>query len=73
MSNQRGGTWKPASMKDGGASERMLYDFFKTASALLADQGKDDEAFYFEQVVDYMSEGGRISSDSRTVARILGL
>ena len=34
--------------------------FFKNAKKLLEQSGKEDEAFYFEQMVDWLSSGHQL-------------
>ena len=53
MSNQRPGKVVRAiepSMKD-----MSMYKFFKLAKKVLEDSGKEDEAFYFEQMEDWLN------------------
>ena len=52
MSNQR---WKDRKKLDRNG-DMEIYKFFKTAK-LLNDDGKEDEAFYMEQMVDYLKSG----------------
>jgi len=47
--------------------------FFKYAAELLNEQGYEDPAFYFEQVVDHMRSGGGLPVDKRAVEKVLGL
>jgi len=71
MSNQRGGKWKPAAMRDGGLNDLKLRAFFRTAADLVEDE---ESKFYFEQLVDHISDGGTLTTDDPiAVRRILGL
>jgi hypothetical protein len=47
--------------------------FFKSAVEALNDAGYDDAAFYFEQVVDHLRDGGGLPSDKRGAEKVLGL
>ena len=50
MSNQRPGKFEKKLDRNG---DMQVYKFFKTAAKLLNAEGKEDEAFYMEQMVDY--------------------
>ena len=52
---------------------RTLLAFFDECAKQLNSEGKEDEAFYFEQVADYLRSGKDISSDPRKITTILGL
>ena len=54
MSNQRPGKLQKPLDRNG---DMQVYKFFKTASKVLKDAGKEDEAFYFEQMEDYIKSG----------------
>lgn len=71
MSNQRSGKTYRAASNDNSGMGTML--FFKYAAQALTEQGYEDEAFYFEQVVDHMRNGGGLPTDKRAVEKILGL
>ena len=71
MSNQRKGKWKSATMQSG--SNMQTINFFKTAKELLEKYGHDDAAFYFEQVEEHLRDGGKLSSDSSDVGKVLGV
>ena len=47
--------------------------FFKNAYQSLNEAGYEDEAFYFEQVVDHLRNGGSLPQDKRGVEKVLGL
>ena len=49
MSNQRPGKFEKKLDRNG---DMQVYKFFKTAAKLLNDEGKEDEAFYMEQMVE---------------------
>lgn len=72
MSNQRSGKFKPAAMRDNGLNDMKLRAFFRTAASLVEDNS--DAQFYFEQLVDHISDGGSLNTDDPiAVRRILGL
>ena len=52
MSNQRAGKTHSASANDNTGMGMLL--FFKNAYQSLTEAGYEDEAFYFEQVVDHL-------------------
>lgn len=70
MSNQRPGKFKPATMRDGGGSMNQLH-FFKECARELHDAKEDEAAFYFEQIVDHIRQGGSLHPNE--VDRALGL
>jgi uncharacterized protein YidB (DUF937 family) len=72
MSNQRAGKYHRASGMDSG-SEMKIYQFFKQAQEALESAGEDDAAFYFEQVTTWIKEGKSLPSESKQIARVLGL
>ncbi len=72
MSNQRGGKWKKASL-DSGLSQMKLRNFFRDCKELLEENGEEDAAFYFEQVMDEINEGRSLPGDKRNVSKVLGL
>ena len=71
MSNQRPGKYqtKPDSM----SNEMGVLKFFKIAAEELKKDGKDDEAFYFEQTVDWLQRGNSLPKDNKSVIMCLGL
>jgi hypothetical protein len=71
MSNQRSGRTYRAAANDNSGMGTMI--FFKYAAELLNEQGYEDPAFYFEQVVDHMRSGGGLPVDKRAVEKVLGL
>ena len=72
MSNQRTGKWKPAAMRDDGLNDMKLRAFFRVAASIVEP---DSEAqFYFEQLVEHISDGGKLTTDDPVaVRRILGV
>ena len=71
MSNQRPGKFKTATIRD--ASGMNTVTFFKNARKLLEEYGHEDAAFYFEQVEEHLRDGGKLSSDSSDVGKVLGV
>ena len=47
--------------------------FFKNAQKLLEQSGKDDEAFYFEQMVDWLSSGHQLPTTEEQTIKALGI
>ena len=47
--------------------------FFKITVEELKKEGKDDEAFYFEQTVDWLQRGNSLPKDNKSVIMCLGL
>jgi hypothetical protein len=72
MSNQRKGNWKPAAM-DNGMQAMKLRNFFRDCKELLEEDGNEDAAFYFEQIMEVLNEGKSLPADRRDVSRLLGL
>ena len=72
MSNQRGGKWKKASL-DSGLSQMKLRNFFRDCKEQLEENGEEDAAFYFEQIMDEINEGRTLPGDKRNVSKVLGL
>ncbi len=72
MSNQRTGKWKSAAL-DSGLSQMKLRNFFRDCKELLEENGEEDAAFYFEQVMDEINEGRTLPGDKRNVSKVLGL
>ena len=71
MSNQRSGKTYRAAANDNSGMGTVL--FFKSAVEALNDAGYDDAAFYFEQVVDHLRDGGGLPKDKRETEKVLGL
>ena len=55
MSNQRPG--KVIRAADPTMKDMTTLKFFKNAQKVLEQSDKEDEAFYFEQMVDWLSSG----------------
>lgn len=73
MSNQRRAKTHKAAMSD-GLQEMKLKLFFKHAAESLEEAGKEDSAFYFHQVVEWIMEGKALPNDNKKqVGRILGV
>ena len=70
MSNQRPGKFDKKLDRNG---DMQVYKFFKTAAKLLNDDGKEDEAFYMEQMVDYLQSGKPLPTSEEQVIKALGL
>ena len=72
MSNQRRGSWKPARL-DNSMQAMNLRNFFRECKELLEEEGKEDAAFYFEQVMEELNAGRSLPVDRRKISTILGL
>ena len=70
MSNQRPGKIEKKLDRNG---DMQIYKFFKTAAKLLNAEGKEDEAFYMEQMVDYLQSGKPLPTSEEQVIKALGL
>jgi hypothetical protein len=72
MSNQRPGKYHKtaASSNINDANDRALYAFFRRASDSLKEYGQEDAAFYFEQVLDHLQSGGKLSDP---IGKVLGV
>ena len=70
MSNQRPGKLQKPLDRNG---DMQVYKFFKTASKLLSKEGKEDEAFYFEQMVDWLQSGKPLPTSEEQVIKALGI
>ena len=71
MSNQRSGNTYRAAANDNSGMGTLL--FFKSAVEALNEAGYEDPAFYFEQVVDHLRDGGSLPKDKREAEKVLGL
>ena len=58
MSNQRKGKYQ--SRPDSLGQDMNILKFFKTAQKVLEREKKTDEAFNFEQMVDWLQSGKRL-------------
>lgn len=73
MSNQRAGKTHKAASND-GIQDMKIRNFFKTCVRVLEESGDVGSAFYFEQLVDHINQGGSIMTDDIiAVRRILGV
>ena len=71
MSNQRPGKYQ--SRPDVGGQDMNLLKFFKTAQKVLEKENKQDEAFNFEQMVDWLQSGKRLPLTEEDVIKALGI
>ena len=58
---------------DSGLSQMKLRNFFRDCKELLEENGEEDAAFYFEQIMDEINEGRTLPGDKRNVSKVLGL
>jgi len=70
MSNQRPGKFEKKLDRNG---DMQVYKFFKTAAKLLNDEGKEDEAFYMEQMVEWLQSGKPLPTSEESIIKALGL
>ena len=70
MSNQRPGKLQKPLDRNG---DMQVYKFFKTASKILSKEGKEDEAFYFEQMVDWLQSGKPLPTSEEQIIKALGI
>ena len=63
-------TFERADRMEANRSKKMI-DFFAACQERLFYYGKEAEAFYFEQIKDYLKDGGEL--DPSKAARALGL
>ena len=70
MSNQRPGKLQKPLDRNG---DMQVYKFFKTAAKVLKDADKEDEAFYFEQMEDYIKSGKPLTTSEESIIRALGV
>ncbi|MAD23600.1 MAG: hypothetical protein CMO44_05440 [Verrucomicrobiales bacterium] len=71
MSNQRKGNYQ--SKPDGMTNEMGTLKFFKIAQQVLEKEGKTDEAFNFEQMVDWLQSGKSLPKTEEDVIKALGI
>ena len=71
MSNQRKGKYQ--SRPDVIGQDRNMLKFFKTAQKVLERENKQDEAFNFEQMVDWLQSGKRLPLTEEDVIKALGI
>ena len=70
MSNQRPGKIEKKLDRNG---DMQVYKFFKPAAKLLNESGKEDEAFYMEQMVDWLKSGKQLPTSEESIIKALGL
>ena len=70
MSNQRPGKIEKKLDRNG---DMQVFKFFKTAAKLLNEEGKEDEAFYMEQMVDWLRSGKPLPTSEEQVIKALGI
>ena len=71
MSNQRPG--KVVRAVDPTMKDMTTLKFFKNAKKVLELSGKEDEAFYFEQMVDWLSSGRPMPTTEEQTIKALGI
>jgi len=71
MSNQRPG--KTVKALEPGMKDMTILKFFKMAQQLLEASGKEDEAFYFEMMVDWLKQGKPIPTTEEQTIKALGI
>tara|TARA_B100001057_G_scaffold245950_1_gene246299 strand:+ start:214 stop:429 length:216 start_codon:yes stop_codon:yes gene_type:complete len=71
MSNQRPG--KVQSKPDILGQDMGILKFFKIAEKVLAKEGKEDEAFNMEMMVDWLQSGKRLPNTEEDVIKALGI
>ena len=71
MSNQRPG--KVVRAVDPTMKDMTTLKFFKNAKKLLEQEGKTDEAFYFEQMEDWLKQGKPIPTTEEQTIKALGV
>ena len=71
MSNQRPA--KKQSRPDMIGQDMNVLKFFKTAQKVLEREKKTDEAFNFEQMVDWLQSGKRLPLTEEDVIKALGI
>jgi hypothetical protein len=71
MSNQRPG--KVIKAIEPGMKDMTVLRFFKMAQQILESNGKEDEAFYFEMMVDWLKQGKPIPTTEEQTIKALGI
>ena len=71
MSNQRPA--KKQSRPDMIGQDMNVLKFFKRAQKVLERENKQDEAFNFEQMVDWLQSGKRLPLTEEDVIKALGI
>lgn len=70
--NQRAGKTHRAAASD-GLGDMKMRNFFRTCAELLNDNGQEDVAYYFEQIVDEINKGKPLPAERKEISRLLGL
>ena len=71
MSNQRPG--KVVRAIDPTMKDMTVLKFFKMGQKVLEANGKEDEAFYFEMMVDWLQQGKPIPTTEDQTIKALGI
>ena len=71
MSNQRQG--KVVRAIEPGMKDMTVLKFFKMGQKVLEASGKEDEAFYFEMMVDWLQQGKPIPTTEEQTITALGI
>ncbi len=71
MSNQRPANKVKAMSPE--MKDMTVLKFFKNAQKVLEASEKEDEAFYFEQMVDWLQQGKPLPLDEETTIKALGI
>ena len=71
MSNQRPG--KVVRAVDPTMKDMTTLKFFKNAKKVLEQSGKEEEAFYFEMMVDWLSSGHQLPTTEEQTIKALGI
>jgi len=71
MSNQRPG--KVVRALQPVMNDMTVLKFFKMAKQILEANGKEDEAFYFEMMVDWLQQGKPIPTTEEQTITALGI
>jgi len=71
MSNQRPG--KVVRAIDPTMKDMTVLKFFKMGQKVLEANGKEDEAFYFEMMVDWLQQGKPIPTTEEQTITALGI
>jgi hypothetical protein len=61
------------SIADPSYNAMTLVQFMRECASQLFDNGNEDAAFYFDQIVEHLRSGKGLTSDPRKVSSILGL
>ena len=70
MNNQRKGKYQA---KDTSHNDMKFFKCLKMAGTVLKGAGHEDEAFYFEQLVDHLSSGKHLPLTEEEMTRALGV